>query len=35
MFIDVDRARFRAALGETSFYKDWKSEVRRRGVVAS
>jgi TRAP-type transport system periplasmic protein len=25
-FIDVDRARFREALGRTSFYKDWKTK---------
>jgi TRAP-type C4-dicarboxylate transport system substrate-binding protein len=25
-FIDVDRAQFRAALGRTSFYKDWKTK---------
>jgi TRAP-type C4-dicarboxylate transport system substrate-binding protein len=25
-FIDVDRARFREALGRTSFYRDWKTK---------
>ncbi len=25
-FIDVDRQKFRDALGRTTFYKDWKSK---------
>jgi TRAP-type C4-dicarboxylate transport system substrate-binding protein len=30
-FVDVDREPFRAALGKTSFYKDWKAKFGEVG----